>query len=349
MINNRVKIAFVGNFEYNCGSSNTLLGYIRIGKTLGYDVRASEFGYVDKIIRTKIPVASRKWNPDLLVVVYESYPFLSDEDIEQIKDSIPRKKRVLIDPDGKYLSPRSAEDDSNHPTEGSYAFWSNLYDSLSDVILLPFLKVNKSRHNVHSFLYFGIDNTIPDYSNVKKDFDLIYVGNNWYRWKDIELIVSGISSIRDYVKHIGLIGMYWDEVKEGNEKATYSNSDFLEKNSIKLYKSVPYGQVEKTMSKGLLNPIFVRPILNELNLVTPRMFETFAADTIPLLPNYFKNAPQLYGESAEVLFLSDNIAERISTILQNYNKYKNLVIKIRNNLVSRHSYEARLKELLSFT
>ena len=345
----KAKVAFVANFQYNCGSSNTILGYYQAGKKLGYDIRVSEFGYIDNIIRSTVPVANRQWQPDLFVIVYESYPFLSKMDIEQIQNFIPRKKRVLVDPDGKYLPPLSTENDTSHPTKDSYKYWSNLYDSLSDVILLPFLKGNVSRDNVHSFLYFGIDNTFSDFNKIKKDFDLVYVGNNWYRWKDIVALISGISSIRKLVKNVALVGMYWDgKAKKGNEKATYSNFEYLKKNNIKIYKSAAYGQVEKTMSKGLLNPVFVRPILNKLNLITPRMFETFAANTIPLLPNYFKNAPHLYGVGVEKLFLSDNPAERIVTIFKNYNKYKELVLKIRNKITSRHSYETRLKELLSF-
>lgn len=349
MIQKRAKIAFVGNYKYNCGSSNTLLGYVKASKKMGLDVRASEFGYIDQNIRRKIPIASRKWHPDLLVIVYESYPFLSKKDIEQIQNLVPRKKRVLIDPDGKYLPLQFTKNDTNHPNKNSYKYWSGLYDTLSDIILIPLLKNVVNRKNVHPFLYFGIDNTLLNFDKVKKDFDLIYVGNNWYRWKDIVSMIDGISSIRKLVKNVGLFGMYWDgKAKRGNEKATYSNLEFLRKSNIKIHKSVAYGRVESTMSKGLLNPVFVRPILNKLNLITPRMFETFMADTIPLLPNYFKNAPYLYGEDAEKLFLSDNMTERITIILQNYNKYKNLVIKIRKKITIQHSYEVRLIKLLNF-
>ena len=74
-----MKIAFVGNYQYNCGSSNTLLGYYKAGLRMNHDIRASEYGYVDDAIRTIIPVASKSWKPDLLVIVYESYPFLSEK------------------------------------------------------------------------------------------------------------------------------------------------------------------------------------------------------------------------------------------------------------------------------
>lgn len=136
------KIAFVGNFQFNCGSSNTLLGYVRAGRAFGIDVRASEFGCIDDVIRTAIPVASKDWDVDLLVIVYESYPFLSESDIDLICKIVSRKKRILIDPDGKYLKPALSGADTNHPT--------------ADVILQPFLG--------SSFLYFGMDSQAPDLS-----------------------------------------------------------------------------------------------------------------------------------------------------------------------------------------
>ena len=349
MIKTKTKIAFVGNFEYNCGSSNTLLGYVGAGEKLGYEVRASELGYVDKKVRDKVPVAKKQWKPDLMVIIYESYPFLSKKDIELIRNYIPREKRVLIDPDGKYLPPKSTKNDTNHPTKNSYTFWTKLYNSLSDVILQPILKKNINNENIHKFLYFGVDNTNLTTGDVKKEFDLIYVGNNWYRWRDIVSLIREISIIRDRAGRLGPFGMYGDgKPKKGSEKATYSDPKFLKKHNVETYKSVPYGHVERTMSKGTMNPIFVRPMLNKLNLVTPRMFETFMADTIPLLPDYFEHAPLLYGKEAEKLYLTDNPARVIANILDNHNKYKKVVSTVKNRLMKEHSYEVRLKELLDF-
>lgn len=54
-----VKIAFVGNFKYNLGASNVLLGYVRTGHALGHDIRASELGYIDDTIRASVPVPTR--------------------------------------------------------------------------------------------------------------------------------------------------------------------------------------------------------------------------------------------------------------------------------------------------
>lgn len=102
------------------------------------------------------------------------------------------------------------------------------------------------------------------------------------------------------------------------------------------------------MSKGFINPILVRPILNKLKLVTLRMFETFAADTVVVFPRYFKHSIDLYSEDGKELFLSAHPEVDILRILKNYKKYSRISKKIRNKLVNKHSYEERLRELVKF-
>lgn len=346
---NEIKIAFVGNYEYNCGSSNTLLGYVRAGESLNCDVRASDFGYIDRIIRSSIPIADKGWRPDLLVIVYESYPFLSNEQISEICSFIPRSKRIVIDPDGKYSHPLSFAGDTNHPTSDSYDYWTSIYDSLSDVILQPLIGETKTK-KVQPFLYFGMDSKVSDFSEQSKDFDLLYVGNNWHRWHDIKWLVEAITPIRSHLKRVGLIGQYWSgEVMEEFKKATYSDPDFLKRNKVEIHGSAPYGDVESAMSRGLLNPIFVRPILNKLGFVTPRMFETLLADTVPLIPNYFTHSTDLYGKGIKHLVLSlEHPADDITRILENYEENKKLARNIREILKMKHTYEARLKQLLQY-
>ncbi|WKZ25835.1 MAG: hypothetical protein QY322_00835 [bacterium] len=338
-----MKISFVGNYQYSCGSSNALLGYIKAGKLLGYDVRVSEFGYIDETIRKIIPVAPRSWNVDILVIVYESYPFLSEVDLDQIIKHIPRSKILIIDPDGKYHEPCVFEDDTNHSTSDSYEYWTKLYDSLSDKVLQPTLdKITKN--NIYKFIYFGIDNN--QFESIKKDFDLLYVGNNWHRWDDIYNLTNSISSIRRQLKKVAVMGNYWDgNNMKGYEKVTNSDPDFLKVNNIEIIKPAPYGRVETSMSRALTNPIFVRPILNKLKLVTPRMFETFAANTVPVIPEYFSHAVELYGDTVKELVLSN---ENILMILQDYKKYLDISRGIRNKLMTEHSYQVRLKELIKF-
>ena len=342
------KIAFVGNFQYNCGSSNTLLGYVKAASKLGHEVRVSEFGYIDETIRKTIPVANRDWEADLLVIVYESYPFLSEADIDEIIKKVPRSKIVLLDPDGKYLEPITSGKDTNHPTADSYKFWTTLYDSLSDIILQPFLGTS-SNPKIHSFLYFGVDRQASEVRSTQKEFDLLYVGNNWYRWHDITWLVNAVKPIRSELKRVALIGQYWTgEPMEGFEEATESDETFLTANNVEVYKSADYGEVESAMSRGKLHPILVRPILNEMKFVTPRMFETFRADTVPLIPYYFTHANSLYGADVSKLTISNDATKDISRILNDYQASEKLSRDIREKLLDEHSYEVRLGQLLEY-
>lgn len=343
----KFSIAFVGNYQYSSGSSNALLGYVRAGEVLGYDIRVSSFGYVDDVIKATVPVADRNWRPDLFIIVFESYPFLTSKDVEDICALIPRSKRIIIDPDGKYSKPSFSAGDTNHLSQDSYKFWANLYDSLSDIILQPYPGTPITQ-KVKSFLYFGIDKNVVGLSKQPKDYDLMYIGNNWYRWHDIYKFVQLITPIRNRLKKVALVGNYWSsDVMLDYEEATYSDPNFLNQNGIEILKSAPYGKVEETMSRSLLNPIFVRPILNHLGFVTPRMFETFNADTVPLVPYYFTHATRLYGKEIINLTMSDN-PEDIIKILDNYDTYLNLSREIREMLKVKHSYEIRLNELVKF-
>lgn len=78
------------------------------------------------------------------------------------------------------------------------------------------------------------------------------------------------------------------------------------------------------------------------------MFETFAADTIPLIPKYFSHALDLYGNGAKELVLTDRPETDILRILDNYEHHKKLSAEIRNQLKDEHSYEKRLTQLLEF-
>lgn len=326
-----MKIAFIGNYQYSCGSSNTLLGYIKAGKVLGHDIRVSEFGFIDRIIRETIPVAKKSWIPDILAILYESYPFLEEKVLDEIRFRIPRTKILVIDPDGRYAETK----------------WKNLYESLTDIVLQPTL--NKiSEKKVNKFIYYGID-TENDFLEIKKDLDFLYLGNNWYRWKDIRDFINSITSIRYRLKKVALMGNYWgNKTMKGFKRATTSDPAFLKRNNVKIIKPPDYGKVEESMSRALINPIYVRSRFYKLKFVTPRMFETFAANTVAVIPKNFKHAVKLYGEDASKLVISNISKDKILNILDNYQEYLNLCKKIRSKLTKEHSYKVRLNELIKF-
>jgi hypothetical protein len=344
-----LKILFVGYFKYNSGSSHALLGYVRAARCLGYDLRASRFGVIDEAIQKIVPVAEKSWVPDIIVLVFESKQFLSESDIEEIEKLTKHCHTVIIDPDGKNSDVVKIGLDTNHPTTESQVFWKTFYNRFSDIILQPSISISTT--NSKKFLYFGIDihRSHNQERNEKRRFDLLYVGNNWYRWQDFVWLFKHLEPIRSKIGRIAVYGKHWfGDPKQGLEQFTFSDPAFLRVHNIESYPSVPFDEVETVMGQGKLHPIFIRPILNTLEFVTPRMFETFAADTVPILPPYFTHAVHLYGKQVLPLYLTENPADIVITMLEKYPDYLSLVQEIRTNLIKEHTYEVRLSELLGF-
>ncbi|MBU1164784.1 hypothetical protein KKA15_04455 [Patescibacteria group bacterium] len=347
---NEARVVFHGNFEYSCGSSNALLGYSEAGKSLGVDVRASaDIGCVDDKVSRIVSVATVDWEADKHIFVYEGYQFLTNDQLILADGKIPQNKTILVDNDGKYSPPIFCKNDSNHNSLKEYLFWLFIFERLSCKILQPSLGESLT-NGVESFIFYGINDQARTIEEVEKEYDLLYLGNNWHRWEDIKDLLLGISSIRRHVPKIGLIGNWWlSDFLEGYKEATWSDPALLEKQSV-IVKSPPsYGQVEKTMSKGKMNPIFIRAILRKMKFVTPRMFETFLANTIPLLPDYFDYAIDLYGSEVMPLIMSNGVNNTVMSILDNYEQIQRLCQSIREKLIREHSYKIKLEQLLEMS
>lgn len=343
-----LRILFVGCFRFNCGSSHALLGYARAAERRQFDLRASQLGLVDESVRQKVAVADAHWTPDVTVLVFESEQFLTPHALSLIERS-PRRRRIVIDPDAKYSEITRIGADANHPSANAREFWRELYDHLSDTILQP--RLGPMTGGARRFLYFGVDLNRPPRARHEagKPFDLIYVGNNWYRWHDFQWLFTKVARVRQRLGRIAVFGQYWQgDSAPGFEEHTYSAPAFLQAHRIESYPPVPFDEVESRMGQGRFHPIFVRPILNRLGLVTPRMFETFMADTVPVLPPYFRHAPSLYGAEVEPLFLTEDPADSLPGMMQSYSRYVSLSRSIRERLVKEHSYDQRLQELLGF-
>jgi len=101
------------------------------------------------------------------------------------------------------------------------------------------------------------------------------------------------------------------------------------------------------MSKGILSPVIYRPTFEHLGLVTCRTFETPAAGTIPLFGLETGYVKEIYGErAAEIVLPEDNPEEKILDIVDRPQYYAEIVTGIRQHLAEKHSYKARLQELV---
>jgi hypothetical protein len=133
------------------------------------------------------------------------------------------------------------------------------------------------------------------------------------------------------------------------EDAYFTDPDYLRSLEVELGPPVQVQEVIPWMSQGVFCPVLVRPTFNHLRIVNPRMFETPAANTIPLFGLNREHVCEIYGEEALPLVMAedrDELSFQIQDLLSRPEHYAELVIGIRRRLAERHSFEARVRELI---
>jgi hypothetical protein len=100
------------------------------------------------------------------------------------------------------------------------------------------------------------------------------------------------------------------------------------------------------MGQARFSPVFHRPLFKELGLVTNRTFETFCADTIPILMLPENTIREIYGESALPLTPGEQLCERLDDMMRHPEPYWAAVLKTRAHLAEHHSYQRRFDELV---
>src|SRR5262249_44166478 len=121
----------------------------------------------------------------------------------------PRRKRVVIDCDGKYNDAISVVGDYNHANNEASRKWVEVCDSLSDKIYQP--TYSPLRKNVGTYFFHAYSPTweLPlDFES--KSYGMFYVGHNWFRWKPLENVLRAIEPIRPIVGRLGIVGHGWD-------------------------------------------------------------------------------------------------------------------------------------------
>ena len=126
-----------------------------------------------------------------------------------------------------------------------------------------------------------------------------------------------------------------------------SDPEYLRRLNVEVLPPVPFGDVVGWMSKALFNPVLMRPIFRQLQFVTPRLFETPAANMIPLFGFDLDHVKEIYGGSAADLVLSpDDLDAQILDVIERPDHYAEIVTGLRDELSVRHSHVARLRELV---
>jgi hypothetical protein len=351
----------------NAGSAQDILQYARVAKSLGHEVvmyapeePGSPFQCSLDLESADAVIFVFEWNLYLFPggdkkkggIYRDGLMGIGHLNVAKLFSRVPRQRRVILDCDGMYNDPIQVDGDFNHLDAEASRRRIELCDSLTDKIFQPTYR--PLRPNVRPFLFHAYD---PAWERPlefdHKDYGMIYVGNNWFRWKALHRVLRAIEPIREKVGRAVLVGQDWAAMPSWvpsplREQAYFTDPDYLKRISIELREPIPVEQVIPTMGTAVFNPVLIRPLFDYLGLVTCRTFETPAANTIPLFAQDAEYVRAIYGERAAELVLRDGetASAQILDVLRRPQEYARIVRDIRRHLAEKHSYAVRLQQLV---
>lgn len=340
-----IRLLVVGEFAYSSGSSNIVREYVRAGPSAGFDVRiAASLGHSDRRVRAELPhELDAGWATHALVI-YEGRPFLDEPALASLERAVPRARRAVVDCDGHYSPLVRVEGDDNAWPCGQAA-WRAAIEAAGELILQP--AIGQPSAGTVRWPYFGMPPSPPGRDAARKRLTMQYVGNNWFRAK---ALVAVFATVRDALPsaRLQVRGRGWDGASlPGLEHGTYADPAELRALGIRVARPAPFGRVAETMSQSVLAPVLLRPVLSKLGLLTPRMFETAAARTIPVYTEADPIVATLYADGG-ALCLGANPAARLREILAAIPRFEGIAAELRERLAGEYGYEANLRGLRSF-
>src|SRR5262249_24561418 len=121
----------------------------------------------------------------------------------------------------------------------------------------------------------------------------------------------------------------------------------LERLGVEVLPPVRFEEVIRCMSRAAVNAVLLRPLFARLRFVTPRLFETPAANTIPLFVLAPEHAREIYGDAGlELVLPEEQPHEKVVDLLSRAARYAGVVREIRQHLAEKHSHAARLQRLI---
>jgi hypothetical protein len=348
-------------------SVSTIHKWSAAARTLGHDVAV----YGDPL--RELP--SVRFTRDLggihvaLFVIQVASDLPEMPHLARVLDAIPRERRAVVDLWGRYNDTIRLEHDFNHLEkldEHEGWEWMEAFEAISATILQPTL--TPLRSDVRPFLFHGYDtgSVAQNYKTAaeaaaawraagrsEKPYGVMYVGSNWQRWDQVSRFLEQYDRVRGEIGRACLIGWDWDKRPDfAVEKGLMGiNTDpaLLAKVDVAVHKGVRFDEVTRMLGKARFAPVFHRPLFRHLGFVTVRTFETFHADTIPvlMLPRDFVAA--VYGEAALTLVPGEDIAAHLADAMEDPERYWRAVLQTRAHLARHHSIARRLEEISLLT
>jgi len=361
-----MKLLIVSKLSNTSRAVSAIANYVKTGQRLGHQVAifGEESTEAPELPRT-LDVKSFDY---VVFVVFMPADFPDLPYLAQLLDNVPRERRVIIDCCGRYNETIRVEHDFNHLelVDGHQGWeWVEGFKAVTDRILQPTLRPR--RDEVGSFLFYGFDaeSVVKNYDTAAaaasawagngtggKNYGLAYVGTNWQRWSQVSALLTSVAPRRKEIGRIRLTGWDWAArprwAEELNLRGVDVDTKLLADFDVETEDAVPYQEVIARMSEASFSPVFHRPLLNELGMVTNRTFETFCADTIPLLALPKSTVEEIYGANATLLMMGDDPVEHMENVLRDPVPYWDAVLKTRQFLKDHHSYEGRFNQLVAY-
>ncbi|MBA3255288.1 MAG: glycosyltransferase family 1 protein [Pyrinomonadaceae bacterium] len=347
-----MKILLVMDRRIDRGSIQASANYLRTGDELGHEIAL--YGSEDPAF------PALRFSTDLgafeyVVFLVESWRhWMSGLRMPRFLSEVPRERRAILDADGMYNQIVSVDGyDRTFSYEHDRAGWLAHYQVVADKIMQPTFAPREP--GVIGLPFYGYDpaSRINSGANSSKCFDILCVGHNWWRWRQISTeLLPAIEQVRSQIGEIGFIGSWWDMVPAGAteldlQAAFGTDPDWLRRLRIQVKPAVPFTEVIPRMSTGRLNIMTQRPLFTHLKLLTSKYFEIFAADTVPLVMLDPDHAASIYGPAGRELALHGAIAEKLLDALNRPQKYRDIVEEVRRHLTAHHSYRNRVQELVA--
>ena len=339
-------------------SVSTVHKWVKAGRALGHEVA------VYGAPHPELPLLS--YTTDLsgvdigLFVVQVPSDFPEMPHLARVLDGLPVEKRVVVDLWGRFNDTIRVDHDFNHleKLDGHMGWeWEDAIRAVGGVIAQPTLKPLRS--DVRSFLFHGYDpdSVAKPHKTAReaaaawseKPYGVMYVGSNWQRWGQVRSFLEGYALAREQVGRACLVGWDWDKRPDWAVQKGIMGVDtdptFLAELGVEFLDGVRFDEVVGTLGRARFAPVFHRPLFRHLGFVTNRTFETFYADTLPvlMLPRDFVSA--IYGPAALTLIPGDDLAGYLKDAMQRPEHYWAAVLQTRDHLARHHSYAQRLQEL----
>jgi hypothetical protein len=353
-----MRIIFVTSVDAWTRSVSTIHKWVDAGSALGHDI--SVYGEaVSDLPKLKFTTDLKNVDVALFVVqVPDDFPDMPY--LARVLDGIPQEKRAIMDLWGRYNDTIRAEHDFNHleKLDGHQAWeWQDAIAAVSKVILQP--APSPRRAAAKPFLFHGFDEGSIAKKQVSaaeaaaawknKPYGAVYVGSNWQRWHQMRTFLEDYSKVQTEAGPACLIGWDWHARPDWAVQKAIMGVDvdpaFLAAHDVEVRHGVRFDEVVALLNQAKFAPVIHRPLFKELGFATNRTFETFYADTIPvlMLPEDFVES--IYGAAARALVPSKGVAAFCADVLKRPEVYWDAVLTTRSHLAAKHSYAIRIDEL----